>query len=240
MVGAELHRPVLPGPLPDRRRGDEGRLPDRALVLVRPAVPPRPERAAAQAGDDVWRIDFQLGWDADPTEEKKPETRDPAHPGDAGPGRRVRAGMGVGLPVRLPAHRPASATAACIFAGDAAHQVSPFGARGANTGVQDCRQPGAGSSSWCSTASRPRRCSTATTRSAPSRPTTTCCNSTRATDFITPKSRVSLRLRNAVLELAETEPFARPLVNSGRLSTPTPYLHSSLNTPDERTPLPAR
>jgi 3-(3-hydroxy-phenyl)propionate hydroxylase len=37
-----------------------------------------------------------------------------------------------------------------------------------------------------------------------------------------------------VLELARDEPFARPLVNSGRLSTPTPYLKSSLNTPDER------
>jgi 3-(3-hydroxy-phenyl)propionate hydroxylase len=60
-------------------------------------------------------------------------------------------------------------------------------------------------------------------------------HSTRATDFITPKSRSSLRLRNAVLELASTEPFARPLVNSGRLSTPTPYLQSSLNTPDADT-----
>jgi 3-(3-hydroxy-phenyl)propionate hydroxylase len=58
-------------------------------------------------------------------------------------------------------------------------------------------------------------------------------HSTRATDFITPKSRSSLRLRNAVLELARTEPFARPLVNSGRLSTPTPYVQSSLNTPNE-------
>jgi glycine/D-amino acid oxidase-like deaminating enzyme len=49
--GRRLQRPVLPGPLPDRRRGDEDhRLPHRALVLVRPAVPPRPERAAAQAG----------------------------------------------------------------------------------------------------------------------------------------------------------------------------------------------
>jgi 3-(3-hydroxy-phenyl)propionate hydroxylase len=57
-------------------------------------------------------------------------------------------------------------------------------------------------------------------------------NSTRSTDFITPKSRCSLRLRNAVLELARTEAFARPLVNSGRLSTPTPYATSSLNTPD--------
>jgi hypothetical protein len=33
-------RAGLPRPLPDRRRGDEGRLSGRALVLVRPAVPP--------------------------------------------------------------------------------------------------------------------------------------------------------------------------------------------------------
>jgi 3-(3-hydroxy-phenyl)propionate hydroxylase len=40
-------------------------------------------------------------------------------------------------------------------------------------------------------------------------------------------------MRDAVLELARSEAFARPLVNSGRLSTPTPYLSSSLNTADE-------
>ena len=58
-------------------------------------------------------------------------------------------------------------------------------------------------------------------------------NSTRSTDFITPKSASSRLYRDAVLELAGTEAFARPLVNSGRLSTPTPYLNSPLNTPDE-------
>src|SRR5690606_31010869 len=57
-------------------------------------------------------------------------------------------------------------------------------------------------------------------------------NSTRATDFISPKNEASLLYRNAVLDLARTEPFARALVNSGRLSTPTPYVDSSLNTPD--------
>ena len=35
-----------------------------------------------------------------------------------------------------------------------------------------------------------------------------------------------------MLQLAEQQPFARKLVNSGRLSTPTPYLQSPLNTPD--------
>ena len=57
-------------------------------------------------------------------------------------------------------------------------------------------------------------------------------NSTRSTDFITPKSKTSHHFRNAVLKLAETHAFARPLVNSGRLSMPCVYATSSLNTPD--------
>ena len=57
--------------------------------------------------------------------------------------------------------------------------------------------------------------------------------STRSTDFITQKNRASRHFRDAVLELARQEDFARPFVNSGRLSTPTPYLQSPLNTPDE-------
>jgi len=58
-------------------------------------------------------------------------------------------------------------------------------------------------------------------------------NSTRSTDFITPKSKSSRIFRDAVLKLAEKYTFARPLVNSGRLSTPTPYADSSLNTEDD-------
>ncbi|WP_444678813.1 DUF2783 domain-containing protein [Halomonas sp. E19] len=54
-------------------------------------------------------------------------------------------------------------------------------------------------------------------------------NSTRATDFITPKSRVSRLFRDSVLELAEQYPFARRLVNSGRLSLPCRYDGSPLN-----------
>ena len=116
-----------------------------------------------------------------------------------------------------------------LFAGDAAHQVSPFGARGANTGVQDVDNlawklklvlDGAAPEALIDSYHEERAFAA----------DDNLRNSTRSTDFITPKSRASLRFRNAVLELAETEPFARPLVNSGRLSTPTPYLNSSLNT----------
>ncbi|MEY2683606.1 MAG: Pentachlorophenol 4-monooxygenase, partial [Pseudomonadota bacterium] len=57
-------------------------------------------------------------------------------------------------------------------------------------------------------------------------------NSTRSTDFITPKSHASRVFRSAVLQLAQHHPFARKLVNSGRLSVPSFLLHSTLNTPD--------
>jgi 3-(3-hydroxy-phenyl)propionate hydroxylase len=49
-------------------------------------------------------------------------------------------------------------------------------------------------------------------------------NSTRSTDFITPKSQVSRDFRNAVLGLAREHAFARALVNSGRLSVPAHLL----------------
>jgi 3-(3-hydroxy-phenyl)propionate hydroxylase len=57
-------------------------------------------------------------------------------------------------------------------------------------------------------------------------------NSTRSTDFITPKSKMSLTFRNAALSLAREYAFARTLVNSGRLSVPAVLTQSSLNTPD--------
>jgi 3-(3-hydroxy-phenyl)propionate hydroxylase len=58
-------------------------------------------------------------------------------------------------------------------------------------------------------------------------------NSTRSTDFITPKSKTSLTFRNAVLSLARDHAFARALVNSGRLSVPSVLTGSRLNTPDD-------
>ena len=79
--------------------------------------------------DNVWRIDFQLGWDADPEEEKKPERVLP----------RVKAMLGDERPFEL--EWVSIYTFQCrrmtdfrhgrvLFVGDAAHQVSPFGARG--------------------------------------------------------------------------------------------------------------
>jgi 3-(3-hydroxy-phenyl)propionate hydroxylase len=180
--------------------------------------------------DDVWRIDFQLGWDADPVEEKKPENILP----------RLKAMLGEERDFEL--EWASIYQFSCrridqfrhqrvIFAGDCAHQVSPFGARGANSGVQDVDNLG-----WklklVLNGAAPLALLDSYHDERSDAADDNLLNSTRSTDFISPKSAMSRRFRNAVLELAEHHSFARPLVNSGRLSLPTPYRHSPLNTPD--------
>jgi 3-(3-hydroxy-phenyl)propionate hydroxylase len=183
--------------------------------------------------DNVWRIDFQLGRDADPEAEKKPERVIP----------RIRAMLGDERPFAL--EWVSVYTFQCrrmerfrhgrvIFAGDAAHQVSPFGARGANSGVQD-----ADNLVW--------KLALVLAGQAPEHLLDTydaerihaadenILNSTRSTDFITPKTAVDRVFRDATLELARKHPFARKLVNSGRLSVPATLRRSPLNTTDAPT-----
>ncbi|GEQ73795.1 oxidoreductase [Comamonas testosteroni] len=180
--------------------------------------------------DDVWRIDFQLGWEADPEEEKKPENILP----------RIRALLGKDADFEL--EWASVYTFAClrmdrfvhgrvVFAGDSAHGVSPFGARGANSGVQDAENlawkldrvlRGQADAALIATYGAEREYAA----------DENIRNSTRATDFITPKSEISRLFRDAALELAREHEFARRIVNSGRLSVPATLHHSPLNTPD--------
>jgi 3-(3-hydroxy-phenyl)propionate hydroxylase len=180
--------------------------------------------------DDVWRLDFQLGWDKDPEQEKKPENIIP----------RVRAMLGDDVDFELEwasvytfqcRRMPRFRAGRVIFAGDAAHQVSPFGARGANSGLQDTDNL-----LW--------KLKLVMQGRAPERLIDSYCderefaadenilNSTRSTDFITPKSRVSRQFRDETLKLAKRFDFAKKLVNSGRLSDTAVLVDSPLNTPD--------
>jgi 3-(3-hydroxy-phenyl)propionate hydroxylase len=115
-----------------------------------------------------------------------------------------------------------------IFAGDAAHQVSPFGARGGNAGVQD-----ADNLAWKLAAVLAGRAPEALLDSYDAERIPAAdeniLNSTRSTDFITPKTEAARAYRDAVLDLAARHEFARPLVNSGRLSRPATYAESPLN-----------
>jgi len=180
--------------------------------------------------DDVWRVDFQLGWDADPEEEKKPERIVP----------RIRAMLGADAQFEI--EWSSVYTFQCrrlrsfrhgrvLFAGDAAHLVSPFGARGANSGIQD-----ADNLAWkldlVLAGQAPERLLDSYGAERAYAADENIRHSTRSTDFITPKSAVSHTFRDAVLGLAKRYPFARALVNSGRLSLPATLSGSSLNSPD--------
>ena len=180
--------------------------------------------------DDVWRLDFQLGWQADPEIEKQPERVLP----------RIRAMLGPDVEFEL--EWVSIYTFQCrrmerfthgrvIFAGDAAHQVSPFGARGANSGIQDVDNL-AWKLDLVVRGAAPRALLDTYDTERIAAADENILNSTRSTDFITPKSAISRTFRDAVLELAAKYPFARKLVNSGRLSVPAHYRESSLNTAD--------
>lgn len=181
--------------------------------------------------DDVWRVDFQLGWDADPEVEKQPERILP----------RLRAMLGEEAAFTL--EWASVYTFQCrrmrrfrharlLFAGDCAHLVSPFGARGANSGVQDADNLG-----WKLALVIAGRAPEALLDTYDSERVRAADEnlraSTRSTDFITPKSAVSRVFRDAVLSLARRHAFARTLVNSGRLSVPAVLADSPLNTPDD-------
>jgi len=182
----------------------------------------------AQA-DGLWRIDFQLGRDANVEAERDPKRIK----------LRVAAMLGTdGFELAWSSIYQFCCRRAehfrvgrILLAGDAAHQVSPFGARGANSGVQDADNLG-----WKLAAVVKceggdllldsyefERLEAADDNIG---------HSTRATDFISPKSALSLRLRKAALDLAAHTDFAKPLVNSGRLSMPTEHVDSPLSTPD--------
>jgi 3-(3-hydroxy-phenyl)propionate hydroxylase len=179
--------------------------------------------------DNVWRIDLQLGPEADVEVEQEPE--------------RVRARLKKMLGDRdfelewVSIYRfncrrlERFVHGRVIFIGDAAHQVSPFGARGANSGVQDAENL-----AWKLAAVLKGEADTRLLDSYDlermQAADENIGHSTRSTDFIAPHSSAERALRNAVLALAPRCDFARRMVNSGRLSVATVY-DTPLSTPDE-------
>lgn len=179
--------------------------------------------------DDVWRIDLGLGAEADAAAEQRPERVIP----------RIEAMLGhsdfalewVSVYTFQCRRLERFLHGRVIFAGDSAHQVSPFGARGANSGIQDAENlawklarvvRGEAPPALLDTYERERIAAA----------DENIGHSTRSTDFIAPRSPQETRLRDAALALARTTEFGKRLVNSGRLSTPSVYADTPLTTPD--------
>lgn len=179
--------------------------------------------------DNIWRIDLQLGPEADATEERKPERVLPRL-------RRMLGARDIALEwtsvYSFQCRRlDRFVHGRVIFAGDAAHQLSPFGARGGNSGVQDAENIAWKLAALIHGEAGPRLLESYNAERIQAADEN-IAHSTRATDFIAPHSRSERTLRDAVLALAPRAEFARNMVNSGRLSTATAY-NSPLSTPDE-------
>jgi 3-(3-hydroxy-phenyl)propionate hydroxylase len=208
----------------------EGQRPPERWFWFDPPFNPGQSALMHKQPDNVWRLDFQLGWNIDREAAITPENVELY----------VRAMLGPDVPFEREWH--SLYTFQCrrmkhfvhgrvIFAGDSAHLVSPFGARGCNGGIADIDNLGwkldlvlrGEAPEWLLETYDYEAIVTADEN---------IRHSTRSTDFMTPKSEASRAFRDAVLELARDHSFARPFVNSGRLSTAVSYPSSPLNTPD--------
>lgn len=118
-----------------------------------------------------------------------------------------------------------------LLAGDTAHLMAPFGARGLNSGVADAENA-AWKLAWVLRGwAEPRllasygaeRCAAAAEN----------LDVTTATmDFLVPRTERARARRRDVLERAVGDESVRPLVDSGRLAEPFWYVESTLTTPD--------
>ncbi|MHA6263109.1 FAD-dependent oxidoreductase [Arenibacterium sp. CAU 1754] len=178
--------------------------------------------------DNIYRIDLQLDVDADGKAEATEEKVTP----------RIQAIVG-NKPFRLDwmsvykfrcIRLDQFVHGRVIFAGDSAHVVSPFGARGGNGGIQDVDNLG-----WKlvavlnGTAPGPMLQTYDEERGHGA--DENILNSSRATNFMTPKTPIEALFRAEALRLAHDQPFAQKLLNSGRLSRPCSLEGMALQTP---------
>ncbi len=126
-----------------------------------------------------------------------------------------------------------------LLAGDCAHLLAPFGARGLNSGVQDAENAawkiaavlyGWGDESLLETYHGERTAAALENLEI----------TTRTMDFLVPQSEAGWEQRRHVLACAADDPVARGRVDSGRLAEPFWYVDSVLTTLNPERPFPGR
>lgn len=172
-------------------------------------------------GDGVWRIDYQMPEDCDTAHISKPEVA----------GARLREQLGPGVEFEFVWIGPYGYRdhlldnfrhGRILFIGDSAHVVSPFGARGGNSGIQDAANLG-----WklALVAQGLAGDALLDTYDAERRPAAVenLRVTSRSARFLAPRSPAEHTLRRAVVALASRHAFARALVNTGRMSVANEY-----------------
>jgi 3-(3-hydroxy-phenyl)propionate hydroxylase len=176
-------------------------------------------------GDEVWRIDYQMAPDADPAYVSREDVvRE-----------RLARQFGADCEVEIVWVGPYAYRSECVdrmrhghvyFMGDSAKVVSPFGARGGNTGIAD-----ADNLAWKLAAVLQGRAAPALLdsyhdeRHEAARQNVMVTN--RTARFLRPGSPVEKTFRDAALSLARQHLFARQLVNTGRMAVANTYTRSS-------------
>jgi 3-(3-hydroxy-phenyl)propionate hydroxylase len=171
----------------------------------------------------VWRLDYQMPPDSDPdyvSRRDVAEDRLRAHLGDIG-FELVWVGPYEYRDHLLDEFRHGRV----FFIGDAAHVVSPFGARGGNSGVQDANNLGWKLALVLRKQAPVHLLQTYDAERHPAAQENLQVTS-RTARFLAPQSEAERTLRRAAIELARDHPFARPLVNTGRMSVANAYPQS--------------
>lgn len=181
-----------------------------------------------QMADGVWRTDWEIGHYADPEAEATPARAKQRLKKLLGPGVKFELVWAGGWRFRK-RYLERMVHGNVVFLGDAAGQHSPFGARGGNRAIADAnnlawklelllRDPSA-----C-----PGLLETFHDERHPATQEAVEVSS-RSAVFIGPETPGQRVFRDAVLDLAQAHPWARALVNVGRLSTAACYADSPLN-----------
>jgi len=126
-----------------------------------------------------------------------------------------------------------------LLAGDAAHLVSPFGARGLNSGVADAENA-AWKIAYVGRGWAPDALLDTYHDERHAAALENVAVTTATMDFLVPQDDAAAAHRRDVLSRAAADPTARALVDSGRLAEPFWYVDSPLTTPSPARPFAGR
>ncbi len=181
-------------------------------------------------GDGVWRLDYQMAANADPD----------AVSNEGVVRSRLRQQLGEDREFELVWVGPYAYRTQLLdnmrhgrvfFLGDAAHVMSPFGGRGGNSGIQDAENL-AWKLAMVLNGQAPEALLDSYHAERHPAAVHNIKTTSRTTRFLSPQSKAERVLRDAVISLAREYAFARPLVNTGRMSVAYQYDASPLTTDD--------